>query len=82
MKTAVSLPDDLFAQITCLADTRGESRSSLIAQAVREFLRKIDGAEITRQINETYDAEMETEDRAFTSALKDSAGSTPVGDAV
>lgn len=76
---AVSLPDDLVAQITCVAESRGESRSSLIAQAIREFVRKINSAEVTRQINDTYDAEMEAEDRAFTSALRDAVGSPSNG---
>lgn len=38
MKTAVSLPDELFARAEALAHRTGRSRSSLYAEALRCYL--------------------------------------------
>ncbi len=40
MKTAVSLPDDLFRQVDARARALKISRSALLAKAAREFLAK------------------------------------------
>ena len=40
MKTAISLPDDVFAASDALAKRLGLSRSALIAAALTEFLAK------------------------------------------
>jgi len=38
MKTAISIPDDVFAAADKLARERGQSRSQLYSRAVREYL--------------------------------------------
>lgn len=38
MKTAVSIPDDIFAQAERLARRTGVSRSRLVSDAVREYV--------------------------------------------
>jgi metal-responsive CopG/Arc/MetJ family transcriptional regulator len=59
MKTAVSLPDPLFEEADRLARQLGKSRSQLYAQALREYLERHREDDITRRLNEIYDAEPE-----------------------
>jgi hypothetical protein len=57
MKTAVSLPDALFEAADQLARQLGKSRSQLYAEALREYLERHQDEDITRRLNEIYDAE-------------------------
>ena len=54
MKTAISLPDDLFRSADTLAERLGVSRSQLFATAVAEFLAKHQAKKITDQLNTVY----------------------------
>ncbi len=51
MKTAVSLPDDLFASADAFAEREQLSRSELYARALREFLARHDQDQITSQLD-------------------------------
>ena len=57
MKTAISLPDEVFEAADHLAQELGVSRSSLYAQAMAEFLARHRNDNITDRLNEVYDAE-------------------------
>lgn len=57
MKTAISLPDDLFARAERTAKQLGIPRSQLFAQAVREYLSRHDPESITTRINESLEHE-------------------------
>jgi metal-responsive CopG/Arc/MetJ family transcriptional regulator len=57
MKTAISIPDDLFESAEELAQQLGVSRSELYATAVAEYLAKFRGEDITARLNEVYAAE-------------------------
>ena len=57
MKTAISLPDQLFHAADRLANRLGVSRSELYANAVREYLVKHDVGQITERLNEVYASE-------------------------
>ena len=59
MKTAVSLPDDLFATADALATRTGRSRSQLYADALREYLERHDEEQITARLDEVA-AEVDT----------------------
>jgi predicted DNA-binding protein len=59
VKTAISLPDPLFEAAEQLARQLGKSRSQLYAEALREYLERRRGEDITRRLNEIYDAEPE-----------------------
>jgi hypothetical protein len=59
MKTAISLPDPLFEAAEHLARQLGKSRSQLYAEALQAFLERHRGDDITRRLNEIYDAEPE-----------------------
>jgi metal-responsive CopG/Arc/MetJ family transcriptional regulator len=52
MKTAVSIPDDVFQGAERLARRSRKSRSELYADAVREYIARHGAAEVT----EAYDA--------------------------
>lgn len=54
MKTAISLPDDLFRLADTLAERLGVSRSQLFATAVAEYLAKHQAKKITDQLNAVY----------------------------
>lgn len=51
MKTAISLPDELFARAEKLARKTGKSRSQLYQEALAEYLLRRDGDEITEALN-------------------------------
>ncbi|HTV73686.1 MAG TPA: type II toxin-antitoxin system PemK/MazF family toxin [Candidatus Acidoferrales bacterium] len=55
MKTAVSLPDDLFRRAERLATKSGRSRSKLFAEALDEYLARHAGDEVTEAMNRTLD---------------------------
>lgn len=57
MKTAVSLPDDLFRQAEFAARRLSVSRSQLYATALAEYLDRQSGAAITERLNEVYETE-------------------------
>ena len=57
MKTAISLPDDLFSAADALAGRLGVSRSELYATAVAEFLAKHTPNEVTARLDQVYDAD-------------------------
>jgi metal-responsive CopG/Arc/MetJ family transcriptional regulator len=65
MKTAVSVPDDLFHAGERVAERLGLSRSSLYSKALREFLVRHDDEEITRRLDEVYARESSAVDPAI-----------------
>src|SRR5688572_32973856 len=54
MKTAVSMPDDLFRRAEVTARRLRVSRSELYARAIAEFLQGQQGNAITERLNEVY----------------------------
>ncbi len=54
MKTAVSVPDDLFRLAEAAARRLRVSRSELYAKAIAEFLKRQDGTAITERLNDVY----------------------------
>ncbi len=54
MKTAVSMPDDLFRSAEATARRLRVSRSELYARAIAEFLKARQGDAITERLNEVY----------------------------
>jgi predicted transcriptional regulator len=64
MKTAVSIPDDLFERAEELAEYRGVSRSDLYTAALRQYVDRERGDWVTSQINEVCD-EMDSETDKF-----------------
>jgi predicted transcriptional regulator len=54
MKTAVSMPDDLFRRADAAARRLRVSRSELYAKAIAEFLKRQHGNTITERLNDIY----------------------------
>jgi len=54
MKTAVSMPDDLFRLAETAACRLRVSRSELYAKAIAEFLERQDANTITERLNDLY----------------------------
>ncbi len=59
MKTAVSIPNELFESADGLAERLGMTRSELYARALREYLREHRGDGITDRLDEVYGAKEE-----------------------
>ena len=76
MKTAISLPDDLFESADELAERLGVSRSELYAEAVAEYLAKHRGEEVTSRLNDIYANEDSGIDPALRAAQARSLGSS------
>ncbi len=54
MKTAISIPDDLFEAAERVADRLGLSRSELYQRAVAAYLQRHSEALITQELNRVY----------------------------
>ena len=55
MKTAISVPDDLFQKAERLAKRTKKSRSQLFSDALREYLARHVPDEVTDAMNRTMD---------------------------
>ena len=68
MKTAISIPDDLFKTVEELAEELHLSRSQVFADAVKEYIEKQRNKQILDAINKAY-ASPETKQEAKTRRL-------------
>jgi metal-responsive CopG/Arc/MetJ family transcriptional regulator len=57
MKTAISLPDDLFAAADNLARKLGMPRSRLVAEAVAEYVARHRATKVTERLDAIYAVE-------------------------
>lgn len=57
MKTAISVPDDVFDSADALAAELGLSRSELYSRAVEEYVAKHRQQDVTARLNAIYAAE-------------------------
>ena len=55
MKTAISVPDDIFQDAERLASQLEKSRSQLYSEAVAEYVARHDPDSVTEQINAVCD---------------------------
>jgi len=67
MKTAVSIPDDLFRKADELAGRMGKSRSEVYRDALADYVSRRDPGAITRALDQIAD-ELSAEERTFTTA--------------
>jgi len=54
MKTAVSIPDDIFKEVEVFAREHHYSRSRIFTIAVKEFIDKLKSREILETLNTLY----------------------------
>jgi predicted transcriptional regulator len=55
MKTAISIPDDLFRRADELADRLGKSRSELYREALADYVERRDPGAVTSALNQIAD---------------------------
>lgn len=65
MKTAVSLPDEIFRKAEATARRLRVSRSQLYATAISEFLERQEDSAITERLNQVYSRRSAKVDPAF-----------------
>jgi predicted transcriptional regulator len=59
MKTAISIPDDVFTQADALARSTGRSRSELYSLAVREYVARHSSDSVTAALDAMADADLD-----------------------
>ncbi|MBV1878762.1 MAG: ribbon-helix-helix domain-containing protein [Pseudomonadales bacterium] len=74
MKTAISIPDQIFAAAEQTAKRLGISRSELYASAVRDYIESHVSEEITEKLNQVYSAEKSALDSSLQSMQSSSLG--------
>ena len=67
MKTAVSLPDDLFADAERIARRLKKPRSRIYSEAIREYVARHDPDLVAGKLNEVLGS-LDTRDNEFVSA--------------
>lgn len=67
MKTAISIPDDVFEEADRLAQKLHQSRSQLYSRAVREYVARHSADDITEALDAIY--ANESADAAFAMAV-------------
>ena len=70
MKTAISVPDEIFEDAEALAARLGKSRSQLYAEAMAEYLARHDPETVTERMDRVLDSIAEPED-PFAKAKED-----------
>jgi metal-responsive CopG/Arc/MetJ family transcriptional regulator len=72
MKTAISLPDELYAEAEKAAASMGIPRSQLFAKALEEFIDRHKREGITERLNEVYSGARDSDDTAVSMASLES----------
>lgn len=65
MKTAISIPDNLFSAADRYAKNHGYSRSRLFTEAVAQYLEQHPSDQVTQKLNEVYSSESAELDQAL-----------------
>ena len=65
MKTAISIPDDVFSRADQFAHGHKMTRSALFTVAVDEYLQRHREDDVTRKLNEVYATEDSSLDPVF-----------------
>ena len=76
MKTAVSVPDDVFEQAERIAKREGRSRSDVYSAALREYVARRSPDEVTDALDRVAAAVGERDDPFVTSAARRVAHAT------
>lgn len=74
MKTAISVPDDIFHEVDKLAKERHASRSEVIVAALHEYLERRRSRKLLDALNEAYGSAETTEEYRVRSAAKKKYG--------
>jgi metal-responsive CopG/Arc/MetJ family transcriptional regulator len=63
MKTAISVPDQVFEEAELLAERFEKTRSQLYTEALKEYLARHNPDTVTDRLNEVWSSVTEPEDR-------------------
>ncbi len=70
VKTAISLPDNIFGEAEEIASRLGLSRSRFYAMALESFIAKYENEELLRRIDAAYAEEPDAGEKAGLAAMK------------
>jgi len=65
MKTAISIPDDVFQSAESLAVKLNLSRSELYVMALQKFLKETGASQLTQKVNEFLEKYGDEQDQAL-----------------
>ncbi|NTV81876.1 MAG: ribbon-helix-helix protein, CopG family [Candidatus Aminicenantes bacterium] len=68
MKIAISIPDNIFREVKKLAEEQKRSRSEVIVEAVRQYLKDLETRRMIDSLNEVYSTPETEEERAVRAA--------------
>ncbi len=71
MKIAISIPDNIFRDVKKIAEEQKRSRSEVIVEALKGYLRDLESRRIMDALNEVYSTAESEEERAARSAALD-----------
>jgi metal-responsive CopG/Arc/MetJ family transcriptional regulator len=70
MKTAISIPDDVYVAAEQLTRRLKKTRSQLYTEAVRDYLARHDAVEVTDALNRVYEPPEPHVDEAASAAAR------------
>ena len=70
VKTAISIPEDLFEGLEIASKELKISRSQVFALAVKDFLRERENRRMLDQLNRVYGEEPDDEEREYLRRMK------------
>ncbi len=70
VKTAISIPEDLFAGLEMASKEMKLSRSQVFALAVKDFLRERESCRMLEQLNRVYSEPPDEEEREYLKRMK------------
>ena len=76
MKTAISIPDEIFKEVNKIAKEHHYSRSEVFVIAVREYLKKLRSKKLLDALNEAYSIAESSEDYKVRKRAKKRYGRT------
>lgn len=68
MKIAISMPDNIFREVKKLAEEQKRSRSEVIVEAVRLYLKDLETRRMIDSLNDVYSSPETEEERATRAA--------------
>lgn len=71
MKTAISIPDEIFQEIERFSKEHRYSRSEVFVMAAKEFLEKLKSRELFNSLNEVYSEPESTEETTLREKSKE-----------
>ncbi len=71
MKIAISIPDNVFREVKRIAEKQQRSRSEVIVEAVKEYLKDLESHRLLDALNEAYSGPETEEERDARSAALD-----------